>query len=184
MNDLQGHGPRLVMRSISTVYGRTYQNSGSNLGFFIWWSIAGVYKPSLRKYLLCVSMQLIFPMTYQAYLMVVIYKFTIELMPGTHLISNVLHRMTPTELGELKKQLYELLEKGFIRPNMSIQGVPIIFVLKNDDGSMILYIDYIMLNQAIIKNKYLLPRIDDLIDQLSGLQHNSGIQFDRINLVG
>ena len=84
--------------------------------------------------------------------------------------------MAPAELAELKKQLAELLEKGFIRPSVSPWGAPILFVRKKD-GSMRLCIDYQKLNQVTIKNKYPLPRIDDLFDQLK----NSKL-FSKIDL--
>ena len=92
-------------------------------------------------------------------------KFTIELTPGTAPISIALYRMAPAKLGELKLQLQELLKKGFIRPSISPWGAPVLFVKKND-GSLRIYIDYRRLNQVTIKNKYLLPRIDELFDQL------------------
>ncbi|KAL0420644.1 UNVERIFIED_CONTAM: Transposon Ty3-G Gag-Pol polyprotein [Sesamum latifolium] len=76
-------------------------------------------------------------------------------------------RMAPSELKELKKQLEELLDKGFIRPSISPWGAPVLFV-KKKDGSMRLCIDYRQLNRITIKNKYPLPRIDDLLDQLKG----------------
>ncbi|KAL0293506.1 UNVERIFIED_CONTAM: Retrovirus-related Pol polyprotein from transposon.6 [Sesamum radiatum] len=75
--------------------------------------------------------------------------------------------MAPSELKELKKQLEELLDKGFIRPSISPWGAPVLFV-KKKDGRMRLYIDYRQLNRITIKNKYPLPRIDDLLDQLKG----------------
>ena len=75
--------------------------------------------------------------------------------------------MAPTELKELKEQLVELLDKGFICPSASPWGAPILFV-KKKDGSMRLCIDYRELNRVTIKNKYLLPRIDDLFAQLQG----------------
>ncbi|KAK4406536.1 Transposon Ty3-G Gag-Pol polyprotein [Sesamum angolense] len=75
--------------------------------------------------------------------------------------------MAPLELKELKKQLEELLNKGFIRPSISPWGAPVLFV-KKKDGSMRLCIDYRQLNRITIKNKYPLPRIDDLLDQLKG----------------
>ncbi|KAL4342288.1 hypothetical protein GQ457_08G015990 [Hibiscus cannabinus] len=73
--------------------------------------------------------------------------------------------MAPIELKELKKQLEELQNKGFIRPNTSPWGAPVLFV-KKKDGSMRLCIDYRQLNRVTIKNKYPLPRIEDLFDQL------------------
>ena len=75
--------------------------------------------------------------------------------------------MAPMELKELKKHLEELLDKGFIRPSTSPWGAPVLFV-KKKDGSLRLCIDYRQLNRIIVKNKYPLPRIDDLLDQLKG----------------
>ncbi|KAL0295677.1 UNVERIFIED_CONTAM: Transposon Ty3-I Gag-Pol polyprotein [Sesamum angustifolium] len=75
--------------------------------------------------------------------------------------------MAPLDLKELKKQLEELLDKGFIRPSILPWGAPVLFV-KKKDGSMRLCIDYRQLNRITIKNKYPLPRIDDLLDQLKG----------------
>jgi len=75
--------------------------------------------------------------------------------------------MAPVEMRELAKQLQELLDKGIIRPSVSPWGAPVLFV-KKKDGSMRLCIDYRELNKLTIKNKYPLPRIDDLFDQLKG----------------
>ncbi|KAL0556889.1 hypothetical protein IC582_005406 [Cucumis melo] len=93
--------------------------------------------------------------------------FAIELEPGTAPISRAPYRMAPAELKELKVQLQELLDKGFIRPIMSPWGAPVLFV-KKKDGSMRLCIDYRELNKVTVKNRYPLPRIDDLFDQLQG----------------
>ena len=76
--------------------------------------------------------------------------------------------MAPAELKELKEQLRDLLEKGFIRPSQSPWGAPVLFV-KKKDGSLRMCIDYRQLNRVTVKNKYPLPRIDDLFDQLQGL---------------
>ncbi|KAA0042480.1 pol protein [Cucumis melo var. makuwa] len=94
-------------------------------------------------------------------------EFAIELEPGTIAISRAPYRMAPAELKELKVQLQELLDKGFIRPSVSPWGAPVLFVKKND-GSMRLCIDYRELNKVTVKNIYPLPRIDDLFDQLQG----------------
>ncbi|KAL0544204.1 hypothetical protein IC582_019317 [Cucumis melo] len=94
-------------------------------------------------------------------------EFAIELEPGTVPISRAPYRMAPVELKELKVQLQELLDKGFIRPSVSPWGAPVLFV-KKKDGSMRLCIDYRELNKVTVKNKYPLPRIDDLFDQLQG----------------
>ncbi|KAA0067484.1 ty3-gypsy retrotransposon protein [Cucumis melo var. makuwa] len=93
--------------------------------------------------------------------------FAIELEPGTAPISRAPYRMAPAELKELKVQLQELLDKGFIRPSVSPWGAPVLF-LKKKDGSMRLCIDYRELNKVTVKNRYPLPRIDDLFDQLQG----------------
>ncbi|TYK08816.1 ty3-gypsy retrotransposon protein [Cucumis melo var. makuwa] len=93
--------------------------------------------------------------------------FVIELEPGTTPISRAPYRMAPAELKELKVQLQELLDKGFIRPSVSPWGAPVLFV-KKKDGSMHLCIDYRELNKVTVKNRYPLPRIDDLFDQLQG----------------
>ena len=73
--------------------------------------------------------------------------------------------MAPKEMEELKSQLEELLDKGYVRPSVSPWGAPILFVRKKD-GSLRLFIDYKELNKVTVKNKYPLPRIDDLFDQL------------------
>ena len=75
--------------------------------------------------------------------------------------------MAPAELKELQVQLQDLVDKGFIRPSVSPWGAPVLFVRKKD-GSMRLCIDYRKLNQVTLKNKYPLPRIDDLFDQFRG----------------
>ncbi|KAL0537104.1 hypothetical protein IC582_026074 [Cucumis melo] len=94
-------------------------------------------------------------------------EFAIELEPGTVPISRAPYRMAPAELKELKVQLQELLDKGFIRSSVSPWGAPVLFV-KKKDGSMRLCIDYRELNKVTVKNRYPLPRIDDLFDQLQG----------------
>ncbi|KAG8489263.1 hypothetical protein CXB51_017315 [Gossypium anomalum] len=75
--------------------------------------------------------------------------------------------MAPKELVEVKAQIQELLDRGFIRPSVSPWGAPVLFV-KKKDGTMRMCIDYRQLNKLTIKNKYPLPRIDDLFDQLKG----------------
>ena len=94
-------------------------------------------------------------------------EFAIELVPGTRPVSMAPYRMSVSELGELKKQLEELLGKKFIKPSVSPWGAPVLLV-KKKDGSMRLCVDYRQLNKVTIKNKYPLPRIDDLMDQLTG----------------
>ncbi|GAU39931.1 hypothetical protein TSUD_275330 [Trifolium subterraneum] len=94
-------------------------------------------------------------------------EFSIDLVPGSQPISIAPYRMSPLELRELKSQLEELLQKHFIRPSVSPWGAPVLLV-KKKDGTMRLCIDYRQLNKVTIKNKYPLPRIDDLLDQLRG----------------
>ena len=84
--------------------------------------------------------------------------------------------MAPAELRELKAQLQELLDKGFIRPSVSPWGAPVLFV-KKKDGSMRLCIDYRELNRVTVRNKHPLPRIEDLFDQLQGAQVFSKIDL-------
>ena len=86
------------------------------------------------------------------------------------------HRMTPVELQELKVQLQELLDKGFIRPSTSPWGAPVLFA-KKKDKTLRLCIDYRQLNRVTIKNRYPLPRIDDLFDQLRGARVYSKIDL-------
>ena len=92
---------------------------------------------------------------------------SIEVVQGTTPISRTPYRMAPTELKELKTQLHELLDKGFIRSNVSPWGAPILFV-KKKDGTLQMCIDYRQINKVTVKNKYPLPRIEDLFDQLRG----------------
>jgi hypothetical protein len=103
-------------------------------------------------------------------------EFVIELQPGTAPISKRLYRMLPGELAELKKQLQELLDKGFIRPSTSPWGCPALFVKKKDE-SLRLCVDYRPLNAVTIQNKYPLPCIDVLFDQLVGAKVFSKIDL-------
>jgi hypothetical protein len=106
-------------------------------------------------------------------------EFAIELQPRTAPISKRPYRMPPAELVELKKQLQELLDKGFIHPSTSPRGCPALFVKKKNE-SLRLCVYYRPLNAVTIKNKYPLPRIDVLFDQLVGakvfskIDHRSG----------
>jgi hypothetical protein len=94
-------------------------------------------------------------------------EFIIELQPDTAPISRQPYKMTPKELAELKVQLNELLDKGYIRPTSLPWGCLALFVMKKDQ-SLRLCVDYWPLNVVTIKNKYLLPHIDILFDQLAG----------------
>ena len=102
--------------------------------------------------------------------------FDIELHPGTSPISTTPHRMALVEYQELRVQLQELLDKGFIRPSTSSWGAPVLFA-KKKDMTLRLCIDYRQLNRVTIKNQYPLPRIDDLFDQLRGARVYSKIDL-------
>jgi hypothetical protein len=93
--------------------------------------------------------------------------FSIDLVPGVSPVSKTPYIMSTPELKELQMQLEELMKKGYIRPSVSPWGAPILFV-KKKDGTLRLCIDFRQLNKATVKNKYPLPRIDDLFDQLRG----------------
>jgi hypothetical protein len=103
-------------------------------------------------------------------------EFKIELQPSTAPISKAPYKMSREELAELKIQLKDLLDKGFIRPSSSPWGCSALFVSKKDKG-LRLCVDYRSLNAVTVKNKYPLPRIDILFDQLTGAQVFSKIDL-------
>ncbi|GJZ14591.1 putative reverse transcriptase domain-containing protein, partial [Tanacetum coccineum] len=94
-------------------------------------------------------------------------EFQIDLIPGTTPVARAPCRLAPLKIQELSNQLQELSDRGFIRPSTSPWGAPVLFV-KKKDGSFRMCIDYQELNKLTIKNRYPLPRIDDLFDQLQG----------------
>ncbi|GJV26930.1 putative reverse transcriptase domain-containing protein [Tanacetum coccineum] len=94
-------------------------------------------------------------------------EFQIDLIPGAAPVARAPYRLAPSEMKELSEQLQELSDKGFIRPSSSPWGALVLFV-KKKDGSFRMYIDYRELNKLTMKNRYPLPRIDDLFDQLQG----------------
>ncbi|GJR70082.1 putative reverse transcriptase domain-containing protein, partial [Tanacetum coccineum] len=103
-------------------------------------------------------------------------EFRIELILGATPVAKSPYRLAPSKMKELSRQLKELQDKGFIRPSSSPLGAPILFV-KKKDGSFRMYIDYRELNKLTVKNRYPLPRIDDLFDQLQGSQFFSKIDL-------
>jgi hypothetical protein len=103
-------------------------------------------------------------------------EFVIELLLGTAPISKRAYMVSGPELVELKKQIDELLEKGYIRPSTSPWAAPVLFVEKKY-GTRRMCIDYRALNEVTIKNKYPLPRIEDMFDQLRGAS-----MFSKIDL--
>ncbi|GJW22818.1 putative reverse transcriptase domain-containing protein [Tanacetum coccineum] len=94
-------------------------------------------------------------------------EFQIDLVPGVAPVARAPYRLAPFEMKELSEQLQELPDKGFIRPSSSPWGAPVLFVKKKDE-SFRMCIDYRELNKLTVKNRYPLPRIDDLFDQLQG----------------
>jgi hypothetical protein len=94
-------------------------------------------------------------------------EFIIELLPRIAPIAKRPYRMGVNELAELKKQIRELQDKGYVQPSSSPWGAPVLFVEKKDRTQR-MCIDYRSLNEVTIKNKYTVPRINDLFDQLKG----------------
>ncbi|GKB79040.1 putative reverse transcriptase domain-containing protein [Tanacetum coccineum] len=94
-------------------------------------------------------------------------EFQIDLISGVAPVARAPYRLAPSEMKELSEQLQELFEKGFIRPSSSPWGALVLFI-KKKDGSFRMCIDYRELNKLTVKNRYPLPRIDNLFDQLQG----------------
>ncbi|GKB59149.1 retrotransposon protein, putative, ty3-gypsy subclass [Tanacetum coccineum] len=103
-------------------------------------------------------------------------EFQIDLVLGVAPVAQAPYRLALTKLQELSTQLQELFDKGFIRPSSSPWGAPVLFV-KKKDGSFRMCVDYFELNKLTVKNRYLLPRIDDLFDQLQGSRVYSKIDL-------
>ncbi|GJY56106.1 hypothetical protein Tco_0455221 [Tanacetum coccineum] len=103
-------------------------------------------------------------------------EFRIDLVPGVAPVAHAPYHLAPSELKELSDQLKELSEKGFIRPSSSPWGAPVLFV-KKKYGSFRMCIDYRELKKLTVKNRYPLPRIDDLFDQLQGSSMYSKIDL-------
>nr|GEU78070.1 putative reverse transcriptase domain-containing protein [Tanacetum cinerariifolium] len=103
-------------------------------------------------------------------------EFQIDLIPCAAPVARVPYRLASSEMKELSDQLKELADKGFIRPSSSPWGAPVLFV-KKKDGSFRMCIDYQELNKLTVKNRYPLPRIDDLFDQLQGSSNYSKIDL-------
>nr|GEZ71248.1 putative reverse transcriptase domain-containing protein [Tanacetum cinerariifolium] len=94
-------------------------------------------------------------------------EFNIKLVLGVAHVARAPYRLAPSEMKELVDQLQDLSEKGFIRPSSSPWGAPVLFVKKKDE-SFRMCIDYRELNKLMVKNRYPLPRINDLFDQIQG----------------
>nr|GEX89913.1 hypothetical protein [Tanacetum cinerariifolium] len=105
-----------------------------------------------------------------------------DLVPGATHVARAPYRLASSEMKELTDQLQELSNKGFIRPNSSTWGAPVLFFKKND-GLFRMCIDYQEINKLTVKNRYALPRIDDLLDQLQGSSVYSKVDL-RLGLSG
>ena len=103
-------------------------------------------------------------------------KFGIDILLDSQPNSVPSNRMAPAELKEMKEKFKYLLDKCFIRPSISPWGA-LVLIVRKKDGSLRMCIDYRQLNKVIIKNKYPIPRIDDLFDQLQGASHFSKIDL-------
>ncbi|WMV41008.1 hypothetical protein MTR67_034393 [Solanum verrucosum] len=134
---------------------------------FIWVKDSNSETPTLESVLVVNEFLEVFPGDLPGVPLEREIDFGIDLLPDTQPISIPSFRMAPAELKEWKEQLKDLLDKGFIRPNISPWGALVLFVKKND-VSLIMYNDYRQLNKVTINNKYLIPRFDDLFDQLQG----------------
>ncbi|GKC92664.1 putative reverse transcriptase domain-containing protein, partial [Tanacetum coccineum] len=109
----------------------------------------------------------VFPEDFQGLPLTRQVEFQIDLIPGVAPVARTPYRLAPSEMKELSEQLKELSDKGFIRPSSSPWGASVLFV-KKKDKSFRMCIDYQELNKLTVKNRYPLPRIDDLFDQLQG----------------
>ncbi|GKF01083.1 putative reverse transcriptase domain-containing protein [Tanacetum coccineum] len=105
-------------------------------------------------------------------------EFQIDLIPGVAPVAQAPYRLNPSKMKELSEQLQELSDKGFIRPSSSPWGDPVLFI-KKKDGSFRMCIDYRELNKLTVKNRYPLPRIDDLFHQLQGSIPSYAIRTDK-----
>jgi hypothetical protein len=103
---------------------------------------------------------------------------TIQLEPVAKPACRPIYRLSPVEYSELEKQIRDLLDKGFIEPSSSPWGAPILFIAKKD-GTLRMCIDYRALNKVTLKDRYPLPRIDDLFDQLKGAEYFSSIDLQQ-----
>ncbi|GBG85619.1 hypothetical protein CBR_g40347 [Chara braunii] len=101
----------------------------------------------------------------------------IEIIPGSSIPKGRIYRMFPAELDEFRRQLKELVKKGWIRPSVSPYGSPVLFIPKKEEGTLRMCIDYRGLNAIIVKNREPLPRIDDLLDKVQGCRY-----FNKIDL--
>jgi hypothetical protein len=164
---LQGIRKPVSMRQISALQMRKYCKKGCPLyEIQVLKTIEGA-KPSLDDHTILRECRDVFPEEVSGLPPRRDIDFSIELALGAVSVSRKPYRMSKPELVELKLQLKEMMDKGYIRPSVSPWGAPVLFV-KKKDGTLRLCIDYRQLNKVTIKNKYPLPRIDDIFNQWGG----------------
>ena len=173
-NEISGIKRGVSLRFISMMKVKRCLRQGCKL--YLVKTVTDQKGPSLDQHTVLAEFKDVFPEELPGLPPVREIDFTIDLKPGAKPISKTPYRMTTLELCELQMQLKELLDLGLIRPSISPWGAPIIFV-KKKDGSLRLCIDYMDLNRATIKNRYLIPRIDYLFDQMKGATVFSKIEL-------
>jgi hypothetical protein len=174
--EIQGVQRKVSLRFMSTMKVKQCLRQGCQLYVV---EVANERKgPSLDQYPVLSEFQNVFPNELPGLPPERELDFTIELKPGAEPISKTLYRMTVPKICELQIQLKELLDLGIIRPSVSPWGVPIIFV-KKKDGSLRMCIDYMDLNHFTVKNRYLMPQIDDLFDQMRRAMYSQRLICDQ-----
>ncbi|GJS92017.1 putative reverse transcriptase domain-containing protein [Tanacetum coccineum] len=168
-----GSRPGKPIKIISALKARTLISHGCE-GFLVSNKDTSLDGPRLESHLVVQNFPDVFPDELPGLPPKREVEFTIELIPGAQPISKAPYKMAPVELKKLKDKLQELLKRGFIRPSVSSWGAPVLFV-KKKDSSIRLCVNYKELNHITVRNKYPLPRIDDLFDQLQGVKFFSKI---------
>jgi hypothetical protein len=162
---LQGIQNHVSVRQISTLQVKKYCRKGCPLYAIQVLNFVEDHKPSIEDHPILIEYKDAFSEEVPGLPPRRDIDFSIKLVLGTMPMSRAPYRMSTPELVELKLQLKEMLDKGYIRPSVSPYGASSLFVNKKDD-TLRLCIDYRQINKMTIKNKYPLPRIDDLFDQL------------------
>ncbi|XP_020979464.1 uncharacterized protein LOC110272022 [Arachis ipaensis] len=152
-----------------SLYFMPEESKGPIMGVMLLAASVSVEEQSLEKVPVACEFPKVFPNDIDKFLPAREVEFAIALVPGMRPILIAPYRMSPLEMSELKAQLEDLISKRFIRPSVSQWGA-LVLLVKKKGRSMYLCVDYRQLNKVTIKNKYLLPRIDDLMDQLQGAE--------------
>lgn len=171
----RGNARRLEVKIVTMLKMRKYLNKGHEV-YLCTLQDLSIESETLEQSLVVKEFPNVFPKEILGIPLNREVEFSIDFLPGTMPISKVPYRMVANQMSNLKEQLQEMLENGYIRPSTSAWGAPVLFV-KKMDGSLWLCIDYRGLNQVTMKNKYPLPRIDELFDQLK----RAGV-FSKIDL--